>query len=204
MALGNFQRSLPQSPVKSVLPEEVGFRAVPRNPAIPAKRNVFRGPLGFANSTRGVGPDRTYLEVKHKPGNTAYPPRPIPGSVADLDIIMDNCDFSEKKYVRDCLEVLRVGGGLDTGNRLRRGPLDEWKYIYLEDVDYGNAIPTYDHKPTHADPKIDANAAQGNLATNDMEKPPLALPPPLHHKPYASLRDPCDNDNPRMFHMFWT
>ncbi|KAG6818024.1 hypothetical protein H0H87_009179 [Tephrocybe sp. NHM501043] len=191
-------------PSRRPIPEEIGFRVVPRNPAIPAKRTVTRGPLGFANSTRGVGANRTYLEVKHKPGNTAYPPRPVPGSVADLDVVMENCDFSEKKYVRDCLEVLRIGGGLDTGNRLRRGPLDDWKYIYTEDADSGPSIPSYDHTPTHPDSKIDDNVTQGNLRSSNMEKPPIALPSPLHHKPYASLSDPCDPDNPRMFHMFWT
>ncbi|KAG6862404.1 hypothetical protein C0995_011844 [Termitomyces sp. Mi166 len=186
------------------VPEEVGFRVVPRNPAIPAKRTVYRSPLGIANSTRGVGPNRTYLEVKHKPGNTAYPPRPVPGSVADLDIIMDNCDFSEKKYVRDCLEVLRVGGGLDTGNRLRRGPLDDWKYIYTEAADVGEPIPDYEPASSHSGLKVDGNAAQDNLGTSNMEKPPIPLPPHLQHRPYATLSDPCDPDNPRLFHMFWT
>ncbi|KAG6841917.1 hypothetical protein C0991_005097 [Blastosporella zonata] len=185
-------------PSRRSIPEEVGFRVVPRNPAIPAKRTVTRGPLGFANSTRGTGPNRTYLEVKHEPGNTAYPPRPVLGSVADLDVIMDNCDFSEKKYVRDCLEVLRIGGGLDTGNRLRRGPLDEWKYIYMEDPDPGTANSGYDTPSSHTNSKP-SSAAQVN-----MEKPPIALPPPLRHTPYASLSDPCDPDNPRLFHMFWT
>src|ERR1700733_14451054 len=37
------------------------------------------------------------------------------------------------QYVRDCLEVLRVGAGLDNGRRVRRGDLDEWKYIYVEE-----------------------------------------------------------------------
>lgn len=31
------------------------------------------------------------------PPNLAYPPRPVPGSVADLDVIMDHCDFSQGK-----------------------------------------------------------------------------------------------------------
>ncbi|KNZ78508.1 hypothetical protein J132_00366 [Termitomyces sp. J132] len=205
-------------PSRRPIPEEIGFRAVPRNPAIPTQRAVFRGPLGFANSTRGVGPNRTYLELKHKPGNTAYPPRPVPGSVADLDIVMDNCDFSKTKvrcaqsrrvllliyvkYVRDCLEVLRVGGGLDTGNRLRRGPLDDMKYIYLEDADVVKPIPPYEPVSSHI--TVDGNAAQNNLGTINMEKPPIALPPPLQHRPYATLSDPCDSDNPRLFHMFWT
>jgi len=50
-----------------------------------------------ATTTRGDGPRRVYLDVQSRPPNLAYPPRPVPGSVADLDIIMENCDFSQGK-----------------------------------------------------------------------------------------------------------
>ncbi|KAG6832315.1 hypothetical protein H0H92_003548 [Tricholoma furcatifolium] len=189
-------------PSRRPIPEEIGFRTIPRNPAIPPKRTPSRGVQGFANATRGVGPQRTYLEVKNKPGSAgSYPPRPVPGSVADLDLIMENCDFSEKKYVRDCLEFLRIGSGLDTGNRLIREPLDDWKYVYMEDADAAGPISNYD-EPPYAN--IKPGESKGNSGTGIMEKPPISLPPPLDHRPYASLSDPCDDDNPRLFHMFWT
>ncbi|GLB36047.1 putative glycosyltransferase family 32 protein [Lyophyllum shimeji] len=190
-------------PSRRSIPEAVGFRIPPRNPAVPATRGPTRGPLGFANATRGIGPERTYLDIKSKPRDTAYPPRPVPGSVADLDVVMDHCDFSEKKYVRDCLEVLRVGAGLDNGNRLRRGTLDEWKYIYVEEADTGNAIMNADFT-AHEKHKADSNNVQAHLGGGKLEKPPISLPPPLQHRPYASLSTPCDPDNPKVFHMFWT
>ena len=37
------------------------------------------------------------IVCQSRPPNVAYPPRPVPGSAADLDIVMDNCDFSENK-----------------------------------------------------------------------------------------------------------
>ncbi|KAG5647631.1 hypothetical protein DXG03_008984 [Asterophora parasitica] len=184
-------------PSRRSIPEQLGFRVPPRNPGIPPRRSPSRGPLGFANATRGIGPRRTYLEIKSKPRNTAYPPRPVPGSVVDLDVIMDHCNFSEKKYVRDCLEVLRAGAGLDAGNRLRRGNLDKWKYIYMEHADTGN--PTSNHGPT-ASEHVNADSS----THIGFETPPIPLPTPLKHKPYASLPSPCDPDNPRVFHMFWT
>ena len=51
----------------------------------------------YATVTRGTGAKRIYLDIQSSPENSAYPPRPVPGSVADLDIVMDHCDFSEKK-----------------------------------------------------------------------------------------------------------
>ncbi|KAG6851205.1 hypothetical protein H0H93_015215 [Arthromyces matolae] len=182
------------------IPEAIGFRTVPRNPAIPSKRTVSRGPLGFANATRGVGPNRTYSEMKRVLSDATYPPRPVPGSVADLDLVMDNCDFSENKYVRDCLELLRIGGGLESGSILRRGPLDDWKYIYMEDPVVGQSLPTYEA----SNPKVEGDTFEASLSTNKMQRPPISLPPPLQHKPYATLPGPCDPDNPRLFHMFWT
>ncbi|KAF5384972.1 hypothetical protein D9615_001429 [Tricholomella constricta] len=190
-------------PSRRPIPEQLGLRVAPRNPGIPPRSSPSQGLLGFANSTTGIGPRRTYLEIKSKPHDTAYPPRPVPGSVADLDVIMDHCDFSEKKYVRDCLEVLRAGAGLDTGNRLRRGSLKEWKYIYMEHADSGNLDANYDHA---AQENVEAVplGVQAHIGNDNLEKPPIALPTPMKHRPYASLPTPCDPDNPRVFHMFWT
>ena len=44
--------------------------------------------------TYGVGSKRIYLEVRAVHPNVAYPPRPKPGSVADMDIIMKHCNFT--------------------------------------------------------------------------------------------------------------
>jgi WD repeat and SOF domain-containing protein 1 len=44
--------------------------------------------------TYGVGPKRVYLDIQSVYPNVAYPPRPVPGSVADMDIIMKHCNFT--------------------------------------------------------------------------------------------------------------
>lgn len=43
----------------------------------------------------GAGPERTYHA--HNSPNFGYPLRVPPGSVADMDVIMDHCDFSENR-----------------------------------------------------------------------------------------------------------
>lgn len=47
--------------------------------------------------TYGVGPKRVYLDNQSRYPNVAYPPRPVPGSVADMDMIMKHCNFSTGK-----------------------------------------------------------------------------------------------------------
>lgn len=87
-------------PLLSV-PEQIGFTNVPANPALPPKATIpsrFRQPLGpVITDTVGTGPKRVYLDMQSAPRNVAYPPRPVPGSVADLDVIMEHCDFSQQK-----------------------------------------------------------------------------------------------------------
>ncbi|KAH7928524.1 hypothetical protein BV22DRAFT_1102989 [Leucogyrophana mollusca] len=203
-------------PSKASIPEQVGLTSPPLNPALPPRKaptipSRFRPPPGpVITTTRGDGPRRVYLDVQSQPPNVAYPPRPVPGGVADLDLIMEHCDFSRDKYVRDCLEVLRLGGGLDNGKRLRRGKMDEWKYIYMEQerenftepvqIPLGNAIAQRP-MPSGGDP--DPNA--GLVKKRGVEwEPPLPLRPALQHTPYSSLPEHCDPENPRLFHMFWT
>lgn len=53
--------------------------------------------LDYKSSTNGVGPSRVYLDIQSTRPNVAYPPRPVADSVADLDIIMEHCDFSANK-----------------------------------------------------------------------------------------------------------
>ncbi|KAJ6575003.1 glycosyltransferase family 32 protein [Mycena capillaripes] len=202
-------------PSRRRLPEQLGLKSVLDNPSLPPRRaslpSRFRAPPGpNAITTRGVGPRRVYLDIQSRPPNVAYPPRPVAGSVADLDIVMEHCDFSDKKYVRDCLEVLRLGGGLDNGKRLRRGKMDDWKYIYLEQLDSGNETVAADPEDAipgaHTDTRDAGDPDYGLVKKRgvEWEVPPMALPEPQQYHPYPSLSSPCDPETPRIFHMFWT
>lgn len=195
------------------IPKAIGLTVPPLNPALHPRKvakipSRFRPPGAAISETIGYGPKRVYLDIQARAPNVAYPPRPVPGSVADLDIIMNFCDYSTTKFVRDCLEVLRIGGGLDNGARLRRGNVDDWRYIYLE----GELVekPVIPVTPQAAfDPiirpstSIDPNAGLPKKPWTEWELP-LQLPPPLEHRPYHTLPSTCDPDNPRLFHMFWT
>ncbi|KAJ6621628.1 hypothetical protein B0H10DRAFT_2162996 [Mycena sp. CBHHK59/15] len=203
-------------PSRRRLPEQLGLKTTLDNPALPPRRTAlpsrFRAPVGpSTTTTHGVGPRRVYLDIQSQPPNVAYPPRPVPGSIGDLDVVMEHCDFSEKKYVRDCLEVLRLGGGLDNGKRFRRGKMDDWKYIYIEQPDSGNAsrpdAVADDKTPRRiTDTAYDTDPDSGLTKKRgaEWEVPPIALPPSREHRPYSSLPEPCDPENPRIFHMFWT
>jgi WD repeat and SOF domain-containing protein 1 len=81
------------------VPEQVGLSSPPWNPALPpAIPSRFRPPPPpIATSTHRAGPKRVYLDIQSLPRNVAYPPRPVPGSIADLDIVMEHCDFSQSK-----------------------------------------------------------------------------------------------------------
>ncbi|EPT04009.1 hypothetical protein FOMPIDRAFT_74186 [Fomitopsis schrenkii] len=195
-------------PSSRKLPQQLALSAPPYNPALPAKKAAtipsrYRSPT--ATDTIGTGSKRVYLDVQAKSPNVAYPPRPVPGSVADLDVIMEHCEFP-KRYVRDCLEVLRIGAGLDNQARLRRGKMDNWKYIYLEDgaadnVTESDAVrPNYPHK-AHADSDVTTDFQKKRGA--DWE-PSLRLPIAPVYRPYKDQPVACDEENPRYFHMFWT
>ncbi|GJE91425.1 hypothetical protein PsYK624_075750 [Phanerochaete sordida] len=192
------------------IPEQVGLLNPPRNPALSARRALslpprFRGPI--ATDTLGLGPKRVYPDIRRQPPSVAYPPRPIPGSVADLDVIMDHCDFSTGKYVRDCLEILRLGAGLENGARVRRSKMDDWKYIYVED----SAVPNDTDTSAFAKPAFVLKAQGERDLSYDLPKkrgaewePHLSLPAPPTYSPYKDLPNPCDDENPRIYHMFWT
>jgi len=89
------------------VPKQIGLTHPPQNPALPAKpRKItpsrYRPPadvitIDTDTDTLGVGPRRVYLDIQSAPPNVAYPPRPVPGSVADMDVVMDHCDFSTSK-----------------------------------------------------------------------------------------------------------
>ncbi|KAJ9126974.1 hypothetical protein QFC24_001205 [Naganishia onofrii] len=183
----------------------------------------------------GTGPERYYLPIEQKASppwerqshpssqkhqqqvqhgievGAAYAPRPIPGSILDLDRVLDKCDFSTNKYVRDCLEYLRVGGHLDNGRRYRRSNLTEFQHIFTED-------PATAPKPRYLDPphlarlmlgpasddKVSLQALSAERKEQSLSREPLVLPTPL--QPSENLYNPskpCDPKHPRIFHMFW-
>ncbi|KAJ7628538.1 glycosyltransferase family 32 protein [Roridomyces roridus] len=203
-------------PSADSIPWQIGLQNSPSNPALPPQSRrpsipseIRPSPLPSSipdTYTHGFGPKRTYIDIQSTPPNVSYPPRPVPGSVADLDVIMKHCDFSQGKYVRDCLEVLRMGAGLDNGRRTRRGPIDDWKYIYLEDA-HTSPAPTSSEEDAverlsperTANPDVDLVRKRGAKW-----EAAVHLPPTLTHHPSASLPEPCDPENPRVFHMFWT
>ncbi|KAF8635734.1 hypothetical protein AX15_000350 [Amanita polypyramis BW_CC] len=219
------------------VPEQIALDELLTNPAIPRRPNAAKpsryrsttDPAVFVG-THGTGPKRVYLDIQSQPPNVAYPPRPVPGSVADMDIIMKHCDFSQNKvgtslpshsffayppqHVRDCLEVLRIGGGLDNGDRIRRGKMDDWHYIYIEQpnddvTDKDPLTTTYNDTllvttNTPAIPEENPDAGLVRKSGVDIEED-VRLPDPMSYTPSYSLDTPsrCDPDNPRLFHMFW-
>ncbi len=94
--LKNLERVFQQA---YIVPEQLRLKNVPENPALPPRRTTgsTQAQGRYATETKGTGSKRIYLDIQSSPENVAYPPRPVPGSVADLDIVMDHCDFSEKK-----------------------------------------------------------------------------------------------------------
>jgi hypothetical protein len=95
-----------------LVPKPVGLTVAPPNPALPPRKvakipSRFRPPGAAVSETLGHGPKRVYLDVQARPPNVAYPPRPVPGSVADLDIIMDLCEFPSKVRHDHLLHVFR-------------------------------------------------------------------------------------------------
>jgi len=203
VASGHYQSSRP-------IPLQVGLTEPPQNPGLPNDKTLklptlpdkFRSPslrIGGVESTIGTGPARSYLDLEAQPPHVAYPPRPVAGSIADLDIVMDHCDFGRSKYVRDCLEMLRYGAGLDNGKRTRVDYIDAWKYIFRE----------LDHK-TPTPSRLFASKAQMEIDNQQglILKDPHHLEGPLHLPatiPYRTTTpsDACDPNYPRIFHMFW-
>lgn len=98
------RRSL-QCPARRLLteavPVQVRLKTSLDNPALPPRlhgsKPTNRSSSQYVTDTNGIGPRRVYLRIESEPPNVAYPPRPVPGSVADLDMIMEHCDFSDHK-----------------------------------------------------------------------------------------------------------
>ena len=183
----------------------------------------------------GSGPLRQYLSVNEQSRSTSGPwaPRPLPESIIDLDVVMDHCDFSQDRYVRDCLEVLRVGANLDPGLRVRRGRAEGWRHLYTEPSaaatrasSFGD-VHNHDRTEVNAQDLMQALGYDGPAATKatDPKQQLLARSEPLFppqanpsqpnrarvgagpsRRPHAShlTADPaCDPDYPRIFHVFW-
>jgi len=94
----------PRANTSTPVPPEIGFEEIPINPATPNRPLAYK-PSRYLNpdaamgvtDAHGVGPKRVYLDLQSHPPDVAYPPRPVPGSVADMDEIMRHCDFSKNK-----------------------------------------------------------------------------------------------------------
>jgi DDB1- and CUL4-associated factor 13 len=91
------------------VPQLMNFTERPLNPALPAKKPPIvlqpKPPSEISMRTLGYGPKRVYLDIKAEPPHVAYPPRPVPGSVADMDIVMEHCDFSTGKVLANHIIV---------------------------------------------------------------------------------------------------
>lgn len=97
---------------------------------------------------------------------------------------------------------MRVGAGLDNGKKTRRGKLDDWKYIYLEQsLEAASETRNVQHLPAEY-----ASAADDGLRkqrSEEREAPPISLrQPPPYVSPSANPAY-CDPESPRIFHMFW-
>ncbi|KAF9530545.1 glycosyltransferase family 32 protein [Crepidotus variabilis] len=212
-------------PSTQPIPAKMSFKDKLYNPAIPPQpkrskpaRYIAPNTVDVVTEGTGTGPKRTYLDLQSQPPNVAYPPRPPPGSVADMDHVMRYCDFGQGKYVRDCLEMLRLGGGLDNGNRLRRDSSTvDHHYIYLEqpmnetakrpqeDDEPEGQIPIYPKSFGNRIRKDDEDPYEGLYKKKGAEwESSLTLPATREHYVAQSLESPCDPENPRIYHMFWT
>ncbi|KAH9846814.1 hypothetical protein C2E23DRAFT_788496 [Lenzites betulinus] len=185
-------------PSTRAIPTEIGFTSAVSNPAVPSSP-AFKYPTvsdgGVVTYTVGTGANRIYPEVR--PREFGHPPRPIPGSVADLDIILENCDFSTGKYTRDCHELLRLGAGLDNSVRLRREDIDYLRYIYVLDGEGDHITPRSENASALLDPPPPSKRASDNWEHD------LPLPPHSQYNPSNRQSSPCPEDDPRIFHMFW-
>ncbi|KAJ7575568.1 snoRNA binding protein [Mycena floridula] len=185
-------------PSRRKVPTAIELNPMPKNPALPPS------PLFLSNA---VGPRRIYVDLQSQPSNIAYSPRPVPNSIVDLDILLAHCDFSMSKYVRDCLEVLRVAAGLDNGKRVRSIVPKDWYYIFVEfNI---TTHPTLEDLPAPMVPLVERGPLGFPKETIidetrkvDLEEP-LLLPPLKSH---SDLPEPtsCDPDDPHIFHMYWT
>lgn len=216
--------------------------AVP--PTRVSQQNQLRAPPSFLDDIIPIGPTRSYLNIstpsayhhnRSSPRSPPlpYPPRPIANAILDLDVVMDYCDFSTNQYVRDCLEILRMGAGLDVEKRVRRGETARWRHVYHEHNDDGSVrsvstkpLPTYDpvlHAPMDEergeqlikDPSYQPIDVMALLKSDSYPRKLIEIQNQIHNtadsRRKASNRHPshptadptCDLDYPKIFHIFW-
>ncbi|ODN83011.1 hypothetical protein L202_01242 [Cryptococcus amylolentus CBS 6039] len=158
------------------------------SPAVAYQNRADKTPQ---SSLVGIGPERHYLSVwDPRESQTGFTARPMPGSILDLDLVREKCDFGTNKYVRDCLEFLRVGGGMDASKRVRRGNyLAQYKQHYYEE-----STPAQSHPWSPRAPETRAGSRSRSA---------LTLPQPYSVPASFDSRDACDPLHPRIFHMFW-
>lgn len=92
-----------------------------------------------------------------------------------------------------------MGAGLDNGRRVRRGDVDDWKYIYMEEGQR-LTIPTPPRTPPKTPPGITPGPA---TSIDESLEPPPHLPPPRSYWTSSELATACDPDHPRIIHIFW-
>lgn len=142
-------------------------------------------------------------------------------------IICQRC-LSPSQLVRDCLEVLRVGGGLDNNRRSRRGDLAPWSYVYTEsepestpkevaerEADQRAQLVLHlQRSKSQMEPapgekwSLSSEGEREALGSGEegleVSKPKLVLPAPYPARPPATTSsEPCDPNRPRLFHIFW-
>jgi len=146
---------------------------------------------------------------------------------------MDYCDFSTNQYVRDCLEILRMGAGLDVEKRVRRGETARWRHVYHEHNDDGSVRPISTKPLPDYDPALHTpmDEERGEQMIKDPSYQPIDVISLLKSDSYsqklkqiqnqhgntadsrrkATTRHPshptadptCDIDYPKIFHIFW-
>lgn len=196
------------------------YRSI-ENPAIPPSPAKDRSHVPQA--IVGTGLDRIYLPPPSI-SNSSYPPRPTLGAAIDLDVIMDHCDFSRGKYVRDCLALLRANAGLDQGLPVtEKSSLAPLSFLTIR---RDTSSPVMAVAPTHDELISLADGVQDlpSLLQSDpvafsfylsiqsrltlLGSRPTSSPPPSKPRPQHPLHpsaDPaCDPDNPKIFHVWWT
>lgn len=85
--------------------------------------------------------------------------------------------------------------------------MDDWKYIYVEDGEPENITePLVMPRPAFAlKSQVELDPSGGFTKKRNVEwEPHLQLSSPPKYQPYKDQTEPCDDENPRIFHMFWT
>lgn len=147
-----------------------------------------------------TGARRRYLEIPSSRAPTLpYPPRPLTSTAIDLDVIMEHCDFGTNRYVRDCLEILSAGAGLDRRSSARTTRPASWRHLYIEDAAWPGRI---DAPPPsrHGEDVLSKLGYQG--PGEEQYEGPVTEPP--RFRDLHPTADPaCDAERPRIVHLLW-